>query len=555
MAAGDTHVQIRVSRARRHRSPLRWADIRTSERGIDKRNFMSRLSVVGKRKDSAHRRFVMKSCIQQPQHAAMAAISCMLLIGQLGAQTLTNVHNFSYGSGLYLTNSDGAGPGASPALAGGPLYGTASRGGLFGYGAVFAVNVDGSGFTNLHSFTQYSDNHFGVYTNADGANPGGSLILSGDTLFGTTSKGGIGGSGAVFALRTDGSGFTNLYNFAVVPPSPGPYTNSDGAWPSAGLLVSGTTLFGTTSSGGSFGSGTVFALNSDGTGFTNLHYFSANTGYPTFINADGSGPQGKLVLSANRLYGTTASGGVNGNGAVFALNADGSGFTNLHSFAATYYTPIYTNNEGAKPQAELLLSGNMLYGTANAGGWFGQGSVFGLTTNGTGFTNLHSFTPLIYSASQYTNGDGAGPTSGLVMQGGALFGTASKGGPFGHGILFKVKPDGTEFEDLHSFTGMNGDGDTPKASLVSFGGAFFGTTSAGGTGGGGTVFSYSIAPGPILTITVSGTNVVIAWPTASAGFVLQSAPAVSGPFTNFGGAGNPYTNPIIGASQFFRLSK
>lgn len=357
-------------------------------------------------------------------------------------------------------------------------------------------------------------------------------------------------------MRTDGSGFTNLYSFALVPPYPGPYTNSDGAWPSAGLLLSGTTLYGTTRSGGSFGNGTVFALNSDGTGFTNLHYFTANTGYPSFINADGTAPQGKLLLSENRLYGTTAFGGVKGNGVIFAVNADGSGFTNLHSFAAMYYTPTYTNNEGAKPQAELLLSGNMLYGTANAGGWFGQGSVFGLTTNGTGFTNLHSFTPLIYSlTSQYTNRDGASPTAGLVVQGGALFGTASKGGPFGHGTLFKVKTDGTEFENLHSFTGMNDDGDTPKSALASSGGALFGTTSAGGTWGGGTVFSYTIAPAPVLTITVFGTNLVIAWPAASAGFVLQSAPAVSGPFTNFPGAGSPSTNPITGASQFFRLSK
>ena len=79
--------------------------------------------------------------------------------------------------------------------------------------------------------------------------------------------------------------------------------------------------------------------------------------------------------------------------------------------------------------------------------------------------------------------------------------------------------------------------------------------AAGGTWGRGTAFSYSFAPGPILTISVSGTNAVITWPVASSGYLLQSAPDVRGPFTNLSGAGNPYTNPITDGNQFFRLSK
>ena len=83
--------------------------------------------------------------------------------------------------------------------------------------------------------------------------------------------------------------------------------------------------------------------------------------------ANGGNPNG-LILSSNTLYGTTVSGGKWGSGTVFAINSDGTGFTNLHNF--TYpYTPIFyipgTNSDGAYPQAGLVLSGNTLYGTAS----------------------------------------------------------------------------------------------------------------------------------------------------------------------------------------------
>jgi uncharacterized repeat protein (TIGR03803 family) len=46
-------------------------------------------------------------------------------------------------------------------------------------------------------------------------------------------------------------------------------------------------------------------------------------------------PQAGLVLSGNTLYETASEGGSSGKGAVFRLNTDGTGFTNPHSFTAT----------------------------------------------------------------------------------------------------------------------------------------------------------------------------------------------------------------------------
>ncbi len=195
----------------------------------------------------------------------------MILVGRVAAQTFTTLHSFADGS-------DEAYPTYGPLiLSGNTLYGTTIGAGFggtgTGYGTAFAVNTDGSGFTTLYSFTAPSSSSF-PYINNDGAVPVGGLVLSNNILYGTTFEGGISGYGTVFALNTNGTGFTNLYNFTAAPAPSG--INSDGAFPHAGLMLSGNTLYGTTSSGGGSGYGTVFALNTDGTAFTNLYSFASS---------------------------------------------------------------------------------------------------------------------------------------------------------------------------------------------------------------------------------------------------------------------------------------
>src|SRR6266581_2998238 len=132
-----------------------------------------------------------------------------------------------------------------------------------------AGRVTAQTFTVLHSFTASHTNASGFYTNSDGANPVAGLITnsSGNTMYGTTANGG-GGWGTVFAINTDGTGFTNLHSFNY----------SDGAYPNAGLILSANTLYGTASQGGYYRLGMVFAVNTDGTGLTNLHSFFGGDG-------------------------------------------------------------------------------------------------------------------------------------------------------------------------------------------------------------------------------------------------------------------------------------
>jgi uncharacterized repeat protein (TIGR03803 family) len=119
-----------------------------------------------------------------------------------------------------------------------------------------------------------------------------------------------------------------------------------------------------------FGLGSYTVTGARAQTFAALHNFSVT---------DGQSPGG-LILSGNTLYGGTAGGGAYDNGTVFAMNTDGTGFTNLHSFTAS-------DGSGA---GGLVLSGNTLYGTS-AGGKWGSGTVFAINTNGTGFVILHSF--------------------------------------------------------------------------------------------------------------------------------------------------------------------
>jgi uncharacterized repeat protein (TIGR03803 family) len=481
--------------------------------------------------------------------------------GPLTAQTFTTLHAFSASGNnpSNWVNSDGAFPWGTLILSSNRLYGTAASGGSSGDGTVFAINTDGTGFTNLYNFTATSTNSSSVFTNTDGALPLAGLILSGNTLYGTTAEGGSSGVGTVFAVSTDGTGFKTLHSFAF----------SLGGSPQAGLILSGDTLYGTTPSStyaflelGPWG--TVFALKTDGTGFTNLFSF---LGEP-------SNPQAGLVLSGATLYGTAAWGepeSYNSDwGSVFAVNTDGTGFTNLHTFIG--------GNTSSGPWGGLVGSSNTLYGTTLdlVGTQIGN-TVFKVNTDGTGFTNLHSFGAL--SANSNTNTDGTAPLAALILSGNTLYGTTEIGGTSGQGMVFAVNTDGSGFKTLYNFTAHDGnyllvgnDAFWPRptsAALVLSGNTLYGTTegdSQTGVGPYGSVFSLSFPPQ--LSILPSGTNVVLTWPTNYLGFdysgyTLQSTTNLVPPAVWAGvspaqvvvNGQNVVTNPITGTQQFYRLKQ
>ncbi len=464
---------------------------------------------------------------------------------QAAAQTFTNLHNLAF--------TNGTEPHAGLIISSNVLFGTTSKYGgtgipSDGFGTVFRMNTDGSSFTNLYAFNQ----------GTDGGNIDGGVVMSGNTLYGTAYFGGASNDGCIFAIHTDGSGRTNIYNFSTELPNVPFYTNSDGAYPYCGLALSGNTLFGPAEGGGAQGWGTLFAINTNGTLFTNLVNFAIT---------NGQNPDSSVIFSSNVLYGVTGGGGTNnfsGNGTIYRVNADGSSFTNLYYFSVPLYGPVpATNADGGYPLGTLALSGNTLYGVTYDNGYYGNGTIYKINTDGSDFTVIHEFTAT--NGINSTNSDGAYPEAGLLLWSNALYGTAYLGGQFGNGTVFKLNTDGSGFTTLYDFGLMetnpayqnntNSDGAQPLGNLIVSGSTLYGTASMGGTNGYGTIFSITL---PVqLYITQSGTNAILSWPVGVSGFQPQYATNLVSPVTwntiSYSGTQNIVTNPVTRTNLFFRL--
>ena len=203
--------------------------------------------------------------------------------------------------------------------------------------------------------------------------------------------------------------------------------------------------------------------------FSVIHTFTGTS--------DGQDPiAGFVIDGAGNLYGTATGGGSHWKGLVYKLNSSGQQ-TVLYNFSG--------GTDGQTPEGRLVMdkTGN-LYGTTNAGGVSNVGTVFQVSPNGKEKV-LHVFSG---------GTDGGSPVAGLTMDtAGNLYGTTTAGGSSGNGTVFKlVKPTGTsgawKEEVLYSF-GTGTDGAVPIAGVVlDASGNLYGTTSAGGTYGYGTVF-------------------------------------------------------------------
>ena len=489
---------------------------------------------------------------------ALASIlaAAKILTTEAHGQTFTTIYNFSAGSCCPGTNTDGMDQ-KGLLISENAIFGWAWEGGSAGGGTVFAINTDGTGFTTLHSFANATAT--APPTNDGGARPNG-LLSAGDRLYGTAILGGRLGNGTVFSVKTDATGFSTLHDFAGVDCLNCPNAKSDGAGPVGNLVLSNNTLYGTTSSGSTSGNGTVFTLDTNGSAYSTLYGFTPASPCCPLINDDGAAPDG-LVLSSNTLYGTTALGGISGNGTVFTVNSDGTGFVSIYSFSANAGSGS-PNSDGADPTGSLIASAGTLYGTSGAGGGSGKGTTFAINTDGSGFTVLHIFTG---------GSDGAVPEA-LALSGHTLYGTTRVGGAFGSGSIYAINVDGTGFTNLYTFSAVqtialgvytNSDGFLPTGLFLS-GNTLYGTTAYGGISGNGTVFKLTLPLSlPQLAISSAGQNVMLRWPTNALGFVLQSSSDLTSSTNWDDSTDTPaivldqyvLTNTLSATARFYRLKK
>lgn len=364
-----------------------------------------------------------------------------------------------------LHNFGGTDDGFQPHYGGPALWGSALYGMTHGGGG---ENSSGVLYKINTDGTGYQILHRfkNLPPHGDGTVPRGSLTLSGSTLYGCTPYGGTASiGGTVFKINTDGSGYQMLYTF--------PSAVGSRCHPYAAPVVSGSKLYGMTTDL----NGEIFVMDKGGPNVPQvLHQFA---GKPD----DGAIPYGSLTLVGSRLYGMTSTGGRNGisgggsgYGVIFAINLDGSDYRVLHHFEGY-------PNDGNNPYGALTLVGSRLYGMTRSGGISnGPGVIFSINLDGSGYRVILDFGSV--------SGATGGPSGSLTLWGSKLYGMTSGGGPGGAGgVIFRVNPDGTGFQILHGFMPSQGDGGMPLD--VTFAGSrLYGWTYANGAYNGGVFFSF-----------------------------------------------------------------
>lgn len=346
---------------------------------------------------------------------------------------------------------DGAYPQSGLLVGGeGKIHGVVELGGGYPYsGTSFRMTAGGRTrvLTRFYYFT--------------GEVPSGGQTLGLDgNYYGTTIFGGRYFGGTLYRMSPNGDS-TVLHHFHK--------DGIDCAYPQARpTLASDGNFYGTTREGGSHGLyGCVYRMHPDGE-LTVLHSFNAD-------GIDGVAPTGALLQARDgNFYGTTVGGGSQGLGTVFRMNVGGS-LKVLHSFQDD-------GHDGARPGAALVEGHDgQFFGVTAGGGAHDLGTVFRVDHKGN-VTILHEFSP--------DGMDGQFPRGDLLLgRDGHFYGTTQAGGEFGDGTVYRISAGGS-LHVLHSFNrAADGGAHQPEAGLVELGdGEFYGTTHYGGDHGAGTIY-------------------------------------------------------------------
>jgi uncharacterized repeat protein (TIGR03803 family) len=265
--------------------------------------------------------------------------------------TETVLYNFGNGT-------DGFDPASNLVFdADGNLYGTTNSGGTHWGGTVYKLSPGQNGWTEtvLYAFS----NQVG---GPDGDSPVGGVVMDkSGSLYGVTAFGGVNGYGAVYRVTPKSGTYVEQIIHS--------FNGYDGLEPTSGLAAHSGNLYGTTSSGGSVGYGTVYKLTRGINGkWTESVLHSLD-------DKDGGYALGPVVFDrAGNLYAAAMTGGQYEFGTVFKLTPNSNGFwtdTVLHTF--------YFGSDGRSPYAGVTLSRERLFGTTYTGGAYDEGTVFSIS--------------------------------------------------------------------------------------------------------------------------------------------------------------------------------
>jgi uncharacterized repeat protein (TIGR03803 family) len=387
----------------------------------------------------------------------------------------------------------------------GNFYGTTSFGGSpetaicstsagdTGCGTVFKITPSGT-LTTLHWFCARQ-------SCTDGLFPTPLIQATNGDFYGGTERGGSDRSGTLFEINSGGD-LTTLYDFCSQP------NCADGVLPAVALMqATDGDLYGVAPGGANEG-GTVFKISPGGQ-FASVYNFCSQPNC-----TDGEGPAAALIQTANgEFYGTTTSGGANGGGTIFRISASGQ-LTTLYNFCSQ----ANCADGSFPSTALIQATNGDFYGTTELGGagdssncdnaqGAGCGTIFKMTPRG-GLTTLYSF----------DGTDGFNPSTLIRGSNGVFYGTTFNGGARRGGTVFEITPAGKFATLYSFCSQPKcADGVKAKSLMQATNGNLYGTDTSGGTTGRGTLFSINVGLGPFValrasfgvvgaTVTLLGTN-------------------------------------------------
>ncbi|MGI8965760.1 MAG: choice-of-anchor tandem repeat GloVer-containing protein [Limisphaerales bacterium] len=290
-------------------------------------------------------------------------------------------------------------------------------------------------------------------------------------------------------MNTDGTGYSVLRRFGGVA--------SDGIYPEAGMILSGESLYGTTAIGGLGFGGTAFKINTNGSGFQNVHSFS--------YGGDGDQLESELNLIGDTLFGITAFSGFTNNGTFFKVRTDGTGYAALFTFPRLFSLRSCERING------LTLVGDMFYGVGQSldtNGAVVSSIVYRISTNGSGVQIVGQLPTDV------------NPCGALTWTGSELLGAAwwKDGGSFDR--IFQIETNGSGYYALKTFGPWGSiDPSLPLGDFAKSGTTLYGVSLYGGATNGGTVFSFDVRPR--LSVSAVGENEKIVWPSYAHDYQLE----------------------------------
>jgi uncharacterized repeat protein (TIGR03803 family) len=278
--------------------------------------------------------------------------------------------------------------------------------------------------------------------------PYGSLVYYQATgvFYGTTDSGGTNGSGTIFSFNPANDSEKVVYNFGSVA--------GDGLSPLGNLTYNDSTglFYGMTCFGGTYDSGVIFSFNPATNAESTLWSFGSGN--------DGTLPAGSLVVDPNNglYYGLTGAGGNDQAGAIISFNLNGNAEQTVWNFG--------NGRDGSFPAGDMIFDSarQIFYGTTEYGGnsTTGTGTIFSFNPSGATENVLWNFG---------TGTDGQLPAGNLVYNpgNGLYYGMASQGGTDSIGAIFSFNPQTSAESVVYSFNGIF-DGSLPLGSLVLYSG-------------------------------------------------------------------------------------